>query len=144
MDQSRLDILKKEFVTGFPAFCGFEVVKADFGIFETKLNIRQDHLQQDGFVHAGVMATMADHTSGYASFTTVTEDYRILTIEFKINYLKPAKGETLICRSTVINNGRKIKIVEGEVFSCKDNIETLVSKGLFTQIAVPKQRPTET
>lgn len=134
------EFLKKDFVQGFPAFCGFEVAHADHGIFETRLNVSDQHRQQDGFVHAGLIATMADHTAGYASFTTVSKAYRILTVEFKINYLKPATGPLIICRSTVINNGRKIKVAESEIFSVADGIEKRVSKGMFTQIAVPQDR----
>ncbi len=128
--------LKKDFVHGFPAYCGFEVTRVAYGIFETSLKVNEEHRQQDGFVHAGVIATMADHTSGYASFTTVSKEFRILTIEFKINYLKPAVGPLMICRSKVINNGRKIKVAESEVFSVANGVEKLVSKGMFTQMAV--------
>lgn len=131
-----LEFLKNDFVQGFPAFCGFEVTRADYGVFETCLDVLNKHRQQDGFVHAGVIATMADHTSGYASFTTVSEKFRILTVEFKINYFKPATGPLIICRSNVINNGKKIKVAESEIFSVSDGIEKLVSKGTFTQIAV--------
>ena len=84
----------------------------------------------------GVMATMADHTSGYASFTTVSEGFRILTVEFKINYFKPALGPLIICRSKVINNGKKIKVAESRVFSVADGIEKRVAQGMFTQVAV--------
>jgi len=108
----------------------------DYGIFETCLKINCEHRQQDGFVHAGVIATIADHTSGYASFTTVSEKFRILTVEFKINYFKPAIGPLIICRSKVINNGKKIKVAESKVFSVFNGVEKLVSKGMFTQIAV--------
>ncbi len=79
---------------------------------------------------------MADHTSGYASFTTVSEKFRILTVEFKINYFKPAIGPLIICRSKVINNGKKIKVAESEIFSVSNGIEKLVAKGMYTQIAV--------
>ena len=130
------DFLKNDFVHGFPAYCGFEVTRVDYGIFETLLKVHDEHRQQDGFVHAGVIATMADHTSGYASFTTVSKKYRILTIEFKINYLKPAIGPIIICRSNVISNGRKIKVAESEIFSVSNGDEKLVSKGIFTQMAV--------
>ena len=133
------EFIKKDFVQGFPAFCGFEVIHADYGIFETCLNVINVHRQQDGFVHAGVIATMADHTSGYASFTTVSEKFRILTVEFKINYFKPATGPLIICRSKVINNGKKIKVVEAEVFSVSNGIEKLVAKGMFTQVAVASE-----
>ncbi|MEQ8163163.1 MAG: PaaI family thioesterase [Smithellaceae bacterium] len=130
------EFVKKDFVQGFPAFCGFEVSSVDYGLFETRLSVKNEHQQQDGFVHAGVIATMADHTSGYASFTTVSEKFRILTVEFKINYLKPAIGPVIICRSKVINNGKKIKVVEAEVFSVANGSEKLVAKGMFTQAAV--------
>lgn len=133
------EFLRKDFLQGFPAFCGFEVTHADHGIFETRLNVLEQHRQQDGFVHAGVIATMADHTAGYASFTTVSKEFRILTVEFKINYFKPATGPLIICRSKVINNGRTIKVAESGVFSVVDGIEKLVSKGMFTQIAVAKE-----
>ena len=82
----RFEFLKKDYVQGFPANCGFEVERVGYGIFESRLKIGSVHQQQDGFVHAGVIATMADHTAGYAAFTTVSDKYRILTIEFKINY----------------------------------------------------------
>ena len=136
MSSDWFEFLKKDFVQGFPEFCGFEVTRADYGIFETRLNALGQHRQQDGFVHAGVIATMADHTSGYASFTTVSENFRILTVEFKINYFKPATGPLIICRSNVINNGKKIKVAESEVFSVSDGIEKMVSKGMYTQMAV--------
>ena len=79
---------------------------------------------------------MTDHTSGYAAFTTVSDQFRILTVEFKIYYFKPAVGPVILCRSKVINNGKKIKVVEAEVFSVSDGLEKLVSKGMFTQVAV--------
>jgi uncharacterized protein (TIGR00369 family) len=139
MNDERFEFLKKDYLQGFPADCGFEVERADHGYFETRLKILARHGQQDGFVHAGVMATMADHTGGYAGYTTVSEDYRILTIEFKINYFKPATGEFLVCRSRVINNGRTIKVSESEVFSVSGDQEKLVSKATVTLMAVPAE-----
>jgi len=136
MSTKRYDFLKKDFIQGFPKFCGFKVMRLDYGIFETNLKVLNKHRQQDGFVHAGVIATMADHTCGYACYTTVSERFRILTVEFKINYFRPAKGPLIICRSKVINNGKRIKVAEAEVFSVANGIEQLVSKGMFTQIAV--------
>jgi uncharacterized protein (TIGR00369 family) len=136
MSSQWFDFLKKDFSQGFPSFCGFEVTRVDYGLFETCLKIHDEHRQQDGFVHAGVIATMADHTSGYASFTTASKQFRILTVEFKINYFKPAMGPLIICRSKVINNGKKIKVAEAETFSLSNGVEKLVSKGLFTQMAV--------
>ena len=115
------------------------MISAGLGTFETRLQIRQDHQQQDGFVHAGVISTMADHTAGYAAYTTVSEKFRILTIEFKINYFKPALGPLLVCRSNVINNGRTIKVVESEIFNVSGTTEKQVSKAVLTMTAVDAQ-----
>ena len=140
MNQNRFDFLKRDYIQGFPAYCGFEVDQAAYGRFEASLKIGPDHRQQDGFVHAGVIATMADHTAGYAAYTTVSEECRILTIEFKINYFRPATGEAVVCRSRVISNGKKIIVSESEVFSISGGREQLVSKAMVTLMAVPASK----
>lgn len=145
MNSRWFDHLKRDFVQGFPAYCGFQVEHAEHGLFETRVAIRPHHQQQDGFVHAGVIATLADHTAGYAAFTTVTDAFRILTIEFKINYLRPAAGDTVICRGKVIKPGKRIIVSESEVFSgngCtgaagSGSQQVLVSKAMVTLMAVP-------
>jgi uncharacterized protein (TIGR00369 family) len=114
------------------------------GIFVTRLELGRHHQQQDGFAHAGVIATMADHTAGYAAYTTVDEGYRILTVEFKINYLRPAAGPYILCKSKVIGRGRKIIVSESEVFSPDalpsgrgaPETERLVAKAMVTLTAV--------
>ena len=137
MNKEWSEFLKRDFVQGFPAYCGYQVDIVEYGKFHTSLKIRPDHGQQDGFVHAGVIATMADHTAGYAAFTTVTDDFRILTIEFKINYFRPATEKIIVCRSKVINKGRRIIVSESEVFSVSGGDERLVSKAMVTLMAVP-------
>ncbi len=136
MDQARIEYLKEDFVQGFPAYCGFEVDRVAYGQFDTSLKLGPEHRQQDGFAHAGLMATMADHTAGYAAFTIVPEPFRILSIEFKINFFKPAKGDILICRSNVIKPGRTIIAAESELFALPDSEEKLVAKAMVTLMAV--------
>jgi uncharacterized protein (TIGR00369 family) len=137
MDDEWARFLRRDFVQGFPAYCGYEVDLVGDGEFHTSLKVRPDHRQQDGFVHAGVIATMADHTAGYAAFTTVTAEFRILTIEFKINYFRPATDEIIACRSKVIKRGKKIIVSESEVYSVSGTYERLVSKAMVTLMAVP-------
>jgi len=137
MDNQRSRFLKKDYVQGFPEFCGFEVLNIDHGQFESRLKLQKHHKQQDGFVHAGVIATMADHTAGYSAYTLVTSDYRILTIEFKINYFRPAMGDEIVCRANVINRGKKIIVSESEVFAIHNGDEKLVSKAMVTMMSVP-------
>lgn len=137
IDIERLEFLKKDFIQGFPAFCGFQVDYAEKGKFQSSLVLRPEHKQQDGFVHAGLISTMADHTAGYAAYTTVPKDFRILTIEFKINFLKPARGKTLICRSRVLNRGKTLIVTESEIFSVSESKEKLVTKATLTMIMIP-------
>ncbi len=137
IDDKRLEFLKNDYEQGFPAFCGLKVKHLEYGHFEANVQVRPEHLQQEGFVHAGLIATLADHTAGYSAYTTVSDDISILTIEFKINYFKPAVGKTIICRSKVINKGKKIIVSESEVFSVVDGKEKLVSKATVTLMAVP-------
>ncbi len=136
MDENRILSLKKDYVQGFPAYCGFTVDHVDEGVFESRLIIRPEHKQQDGFVHAGVIATIADHTAGYSAYTIVPENTRILTIEFKINYFKPARGNELICKSKVISPGKKIIVSESEIYSRSDKKDVLVSKATVSLFAV--------
>jgi uncharacterized protein (TIGR00369 family) len=137
MDPKRIAHLKTDYVQGFPAFCGFEVTEVESGFFGTRLDVRPEHRQQDGFVHAGVIATMADHTAGYAAYTLVSETSRILSIEFKINFFKPAAGDELICRSRVINPGKTVIVAESDVFSVSEAEEKRVSRATVTLMAVP-------
>lgn len=112
LSKERVSYLARDYCRGFIQYCGFapEVIRT--GFFQSGVKIEEHHRQQDGFIHAGVIAAMADHTGGYAAFTTVTDKYRILTVEFKINFLRPAYGDSLRCRSSVIRGGRKIIISE--------------------------------
>ena len=103
----------------------------------SRVEITPEHRQQDGFVHAGVLAAMADHTAGYAAFTLVPEDHRILTIEFKINYMRPSFGQALVCRARVLKPGQKVLVCEAEVFDVRNGQEVLTAKNLATMASVP-------
>jgi len=123
----------------FVASLGIRLVAIEPGVCETTLDIEPRHLQQNGFVHAGVQATMADHTAGGAAATLVKPPHIVLTVEFKINLLRAAKGQRLRCRSKVLKPGSQLIIVESEVF-CEDaGTSKLVSK-TTASIAVVEAR----
>lgn len=137
LDEERRIYLKADYEKGFPAFCGFRVTNMDVGEFEAQVDLRPEHLQQNGFAHAGLIATLADHTAGYSAYTAVDEGITILTIEFKINFFKPAVGSRLICRSRVLSGGRKVVVSESEVFAVNEGVEKKVSKATVTMMPVP-------
>ena len=72
--------------------------------------------QQHGFVHAGMLATALDSACGYAAFTLMPADAAVLTIEFKINLLAPARGPLFRFEGQVIKPGRTITVVDGRAF----------------------------
>jgi uncharacterized protein (TIGR00369 family) len=81
--------------------------------------------QQHGFVHGGVVGMIADSAAGYAAMTLVPASASVLTIEYKMNLLAPADGETLIARGRVVRPGRTLIVTQAEVFAVKDGHETL-------------------
>ncbi len=125
----RREELKRIFdAAPFVAHLGIRLVSLGSGTCETELVVEPRHLQQDGYVHAGVQATMADHTAGGAAATLIEPDQMILTAEFKINLLRAAKGERLTCRSKVLKPGSRLIVVESEVLCENEGTTKLVSK----------------
>ena len=92
--------------------------------------------QQHGFFHAGVTATIADSAAGYAALSLFAPGTGILTTEFKINLLAPARGEKLVARGRVIKPGRTLTVCRSDVTAIGDGEETLVATGLFTLMQV--------
>ena len=136
LTQDRIEFLEKDYRRGFVKFCGFQASKIDKGLFESTLTIGENHKTQDNFIHAGLIATMSDHTAGYAAYTLVPYHIRILTIEFKINFLKPAFGHTLKCKSEIISQGKQIIVAQSTVFDVRDAHEKMVSKSTITLMAI--------
>ena len=102
------------------------------GSCETTLGVRDALTQQDGIVHAGVIAALADHTAGAAAATLLTERQYLLTVEFNLSLLRAASGDRLRCVATVLKPGRRIAVVESEVFAGNPRAERLVAKARVT------------
>ena len=121
----------------FLSHLGVRVGGVGDGWCESALDVAPHHLQQDDYVHAGVVATLADHTAGGAACTQVAAEQTVLTIEFKVNLLRPAVGGGLLCRSTVLRGGRTLIVCESEVFARRGAEEKLVAKATVTLAVVP-------
>jgi uncharacterized protein (TIGR00369 family) len=81
--------------------------------------------QQHGFVHGGVVGMIADSAAGYAAMTIVAATASVLTVEYKMNFVAPAKGEKLIARGQVVSPGRTLIVTKADVFAVKEGKETL-------------------
>lgn len=101
------------------------------------LPFREDLCQQHGYLHAGVVTTIVDSACGYAALSLLPEGMEVLSVEFKINFLSPAKGTSFIAKGRVLKSGRTISVCTGDVFALDSAYgeEKLVATMLTTVIA---------
>ena len=107
------------------------------GEVDITLPFREDLTQQDGFLHAGMLATVADSACGYAAYTLMPATANVLSIEFKINMLAPAVGTSVTARARVVRAGRTITVCHADVFALRDGPEKLVASMVGTMMTVP-------
>jgi uncharacterized protein (TIGR00369 family) len=114
---------------------GARIATLKLGHVEIEAPISEGSLQQQGFAHAGLTFSIGDSAAGYAALTVLPEDQEVLTTEMKINLLAPASGDKLIARGRVIKPGRRLVIVQADVFSLSGEDERHVA--LLTGTMIP-------
>ena len=100
---------------------GAELSLVEPGVIEVTLPYRADLTQQHGYLHAGVVTTIADSACGYAAYSLMPPGSEVLSVEFKVNLLRPAQGATFVTRAEVIKAGRTLTVVRADVFSIAGN-----------------------
>ena len=121
---------------GYMAEIGADLVHVAPGEVDIALPFSESLTQQDGYLHAGVVAGATDSACGYAALTTMDADAEVLTVEFKINLLAPAAGDRLIARGRVVRTGRTLTVCRGEAVTVTDGRERHVATLTATLIAV--------
>jgi uncharacterized protein (TIGR00369 family) len=116
---------------------GAELTRVEAGIVEITLPYRPDLAQQHGYLHAGIVTTIADSACGYAAYSLMPPNTEVLSVEFKVNLLRPAKGELFLASAEVVKSGKTLTVVRADVFSL-DQVEerTLISTMLGTMICL--------
>jgi len=104
---------------------GASITAIEPGYCEVTLPHKDGLTQQHGFIHGGITGMIADSAAGYAAFSLMPADCSPLTVEYKINMLNPAHGQTLVARARVIKSGKTLVITQGDVFAVKDGSEKL-------------------
>ena len=115
---------------------GAELTVLGLGECEIRVAHRQELTQQHGYFHAGVTASIADSASGYAAYSMMPADSSVLTVEYKINLVAPAKGAALIARGRVLRAGKTLKICAADVFIVNGTEEILCATSLSTIMAL--------
>ena len=107
MDDAKVNHLKAIFERArFVGLLGIELIAFGEGWCETRVAVTPTLEQQHGFVHAGVLMTLADHTCGGAAATMAPEGHDVITVENKVTFLRPATGAVLFCRGEVLRAGK--------------------------------------
>lgn len=117
---------------------GAELARIEPGVVEIRLPYRADLAQQHGYLHAGIVTTIADTACGYAAYSLMPPNSEVLSVEFKVNLLRPAKGETFSAVAEVIKSGRTLTVVRADVFGIEQEQSCLVATMLATMICLSK------
>lgn len=106
---------------------GARIIRVAVGEVDIELPFRADLRQQNGYIHAGVIATILDSACGYAAYTLIPAAANMLTVEFKINLLRPAVGKKFVARGRVTKPGKTLSFCNGEVVAMSDDGEKVVA-----------------
>lgn len=118
----------------FLRLIGAELTGVHRGYAEFSLPFHESLQQQHGFLHAGVITTIADVAAGYAAYTLMPPNSEVLSVEFKVNLLRPGVGERFVARGKVLKPGRTLSVVQGDVFAVAHGTEKLVASLQGTMI----------
>jgi uncharacterized protein (TIGR00369 family) len=118
---------------------GAELALVEPGIVEIAVPYRSDLAQQHGYLHAGIVTTIADSAAGYAAYSLMPAGSEVLSVEFKVNLLRPARGVSFLAHAEVIKPGRTLTVARADVFGIAGNGEReLVATMLATMICLQR------
>ncbi|TMA38077.1 MAG: PaaI family thioesterase [Deltaproteobacteria bacterium] len=101
--------------TGLPAYLGIRIVEITPGRLVAAMDVRDELLTPFGALHGGVMAGLVDHALGCVLYPLMERGQWAATTEFKVNYLAPVRGGTIVAESTVLSLGRRTAVIRVEV-----------------------------
>jgi len=118
------------------ATIGARLTRVAPGETEIELPFRADLTQQHGFLHAGIITAIADSACGYAALSLMPATAAVLTVEYKVNLLAPARGERMIARGRVVKPGRTLTVCAADVTAVEGGTERAVATMLATLMAL--------
>lgn len=113
---------------------GAKLALVEPGRVVIELPFRSDLCQQDGYLHAGVLASILDSACGYAAMTLLPPGADVLSVEFKTNFLTTAKGNRFLARGRVVRAGGSLTACAADAFAMGGRTPTLVATMLATMV----------
>ena len=113
---------------------GASLRRVEPGAIDIALPYRDDLTQQNGYLHAGILTTVADSACGYAAYTLMPAGADVLSVEFKVNLLRPAVGELFVAEARVVKAGGTLTVTRCDVYGQTAGETKLVATMLATMI----------
>jgi len=129
-------ILKKIEGQHFMHHIGFKINTIEPGLIIGSMPIRNHLKQNTGFLHGGLVATLADIVAGFSASSLLPEGYHVVTGELKISYLNPGLGDEVEAKGYTIKQGRKIYFCEAEIYTKTEGKTKMIAKATTTMIVV--------
>lgn len=121
---------------GLMRHLGAELTRVDPGAVDIEVPFSGDLTQQQGFFHGGVTTAILDTACGYSALALMPAGSEVLSVEFKVNLLAPARGEALVARGRVLRSGRTITVCQGDAFATTPDSELHCATMTATMIRV--------
>ena len=113
---------------------GAKLDSVDEGRVVISVKLKPSMMQQHGFGHAGVTFSIGDSAAGYAALTKMGKNQEVLTSEMKIHLMSPADGKILKAVGSVLKAGRRLLVVQSNIYSGDDKNEKLIATMLGTMV----------
>ena len=117
---------------------GFDLTEIQAGRVVGKMPLDQQHLQQFGYVHGGVIATLMDITMGFAAYTLMPIGYGVVTANLSIDFLNPGEGDSIKAIGEVEKAGSKLVFCTAKIFTYKNEVETQIASARSIMAVVQK------
>lgn len=119
---------------------GASLTLVEPGLVEIELPMRENLTQQNGYIHAGIVTTVLDSACGYAAYTLMPAASSVLSVEFKVNLLAPAKGERIRARAEVKRAGSTLTVCTADAFAIENGKSKICATMLATMICQNQER----
>lgn len=116
---------------------GAELVHVASGEVHIALYPRDELSQQHGYMHAGAITSVVDSACGYAGLTCAPPGHEVLTVEFKVNFMRPALADRFLAIGRVIKAGKALTVCQGEVFAEHDAQRNSIAVMQATMMNIP-------
>ena len=115
---------------------GARLLQVSTGRVSIEAPISAGNLQQQGFAHAGLTFAIGDSAAGYAALSLMPRESEVVTTEMKIHLLAPGVGQRLVAKGRVVKPGRRIMIVQSDIYAIDNEQERHVALLIGTMMPV--------